>query len=296
MQAAAAAAAAAAVHTTTAADRVGDLKDGEGALATNNAQDGQVGDMDGEEDGFVLGEALAQSRPPAIDSRAWRAAQEAKLGESREDTKAEESPAKSPQKMAEDKNAAFLKYKRTHGGALNRKMGEMMKTLRSLKMEMAHLKDAGHDTREEIGQLQSQLDAKAKMRQTLTRPGVEDADVIDEEEYRLMKETRDAKRRFRESKKQQQETRQSIAEKKQELKRMRKDLLDDFETRYSDEADEDLDTDMLDYGEQFDQLEASKVMEEDPESLAFFKAQKMMRTSARTQRNQLKASLSRKRH
>ena len=54
--------------------------------------------------------------------------------------------------------------------------------------------------------------------------------------------------------------------------------------------------DILDYGEQFDQLEAARVMEKDPDSLAFFQAQKSMRTTFRSNRNQIKAGLRKKRH
>jgi len=63
-----------------------------------------------------------------------------------------------------------------------------------------------------------------------------------------------------------------------------------------EEEEEEMESpDVLDYGEQFDEMERTRVMEEDPDSLAFFKARKNMGNTLRSTRNARVHKLAKKR-
>ena len=53
--------------------------------------------------------------------------------------------------------------------------------------------------------------------------------------------------------------------------------------------------DAMDYGEQFDRMETAKIMENDPDSLAFFKANKSMRGARWKNKTALKNALQKRR-
>ena len=87
---------------------------------------------------------------------------------------------------------------------------------------------------------------------------------------------------------------------KAEGKRIQKELLDAFEAwyamKYTADGLQSDDDDVLDYGEQFDRLEKKKVIDNDPDSLAFFNAQKSMRNSMRRDMGKISLAMKKKRH
>jgi hypothetical protein len=121
----------------------------------------------------------------------------------------------------------------------------------------------------------------------------------------LLKQERDAKRSYRAQMTDLKELKKSLAAVKKAGLKQKAELLDSFnlwfkeQLRFApipDEEDEEMDSpDVLDYGEQFDQMERSRVMEEDPDSLAFFKARKNMGNTLRSTRNARVHKLAKKR-
>lgn len=236
-----------------------------------------------------------------MDSRTtWR--KEAKLGsESLSDTKVSESPGKntahlSSEQSAEEKNKAYQAFKRGPGADLSRKVSDVLTRLRALKLELSRCKDQLNNSTEKIKVATQQMESKASKRAGLPS-NPDDAEVIDEEEYRMMKDVRDSKRKYREFLAEYKGIRTKISDTKVEKENLRSKMMSDFEAWLAKVHKNDTpeDDDLLDYGEQFDLMEAQRVTESDPDSLAFFQAQKTMRNTMRSKRNALKAGLSRKR-
>ena len=88
-----------------------------------------------------------------------------------------------------------------------------------------------------------------------------------------------------------------LAEAKGAKTQAAKDLLDSFEAWHmTQKAGGDLsDDEVLDYGEQFERLQKQKVMDNDPDSLAFFNANKSMNAQRRNNRTAYKHKLIAKR-
>jgi kinesin family protein 6/9 len=157
---------------------------------------------------------------------------------------------------------------------------------RTLKDELTALQSKMLERKREIDRIRSLLDAKAGTRGKTA----EEEEVIDEEEFRLMKEDRDAKRQYRKMVSDFKALKLRLSEAKGARVAAQKELLDSFEAWYISQkaAGDTSDDDVLDYGEQFERLQKQRVMDADPDSLAFFNANKSMRNTARQNRTAYK--------
>jgi len=200
-----------------------------------------------------------------------------------------------------DKNEQYDLFKKEDGRELNDKLVALNAKKREISGNIRAATGFINKTKGEISQLSAQLKEKKAERQS----GSDEADVIDEEEFVLLKQERDAKRSYRAQMTDLKELKKSLAAVKKAGLKQKAELLDSFNLWFKeqlkfapipDEEDEEMDSpDVLDYGEQFDQMERSRVMEEDPDSLAFFKARKNMGNTLRSTRNARVHKLAKKR-
>ena len=138
--------------------------------------------------------------------------------------------------------------------------------------------------------LQVEFRKKSRL-ELLGKSGVNAADmedIVDEEEFQLMKELREAKRAYKNSFEQLQKHKVSSAVLSSTVDAMKKDLVSSYNnwsmkgvdnlnrraTQQTYLADGEKDSDSLDDQEAFDRMEEDRVLASDPDSLAFFHAQK----------------------
>jgi kinesin family protein 6/9 len=123
-------------------------------------------------------------------------------------------------------------------------------------------------------------------------------EVVDEEEFLLMRQARDTKRDYRMLHDALTEAKQEVAFLERSLDFTRARLVQEFQAWYHNDDDglmlssshtvdtaaEEEEDDKLDEGEKFDQLELERIRAQDPDSLAFFQAQKKVRNDCRVKR------------
>jgi len=255
----------------------------------------QVGEISGNSNGFSIGEALDESRPRQIDPRVFN----------NEDTKeAENSPtspllrAKSPKaasssspKGAQDKERAFRVFKNGSGRDYNEVVLNIMSHIRKEKIDMNRYKNEADELAMRAKSLSNEIEVKK------TKRGKQDQDeeIIDEEEYQLWKKYKETTRKYRASKAKYKDSRSRVVSLKSDKTEAQRSLIDKFNLWYMEKTAHMDKGDVLDYGEEFERLEATRVMEDDPDSLAFFRAQKSMRSTFRAKKHALKVSSMRKR-
>ncbi|OQS01559.1 kinesin-like protein [Achlya hypogyna] len=196
------------------------------------------------------------------------------------------------------KNEAYKFYitngpgKKTHV-----QLQEEKETLKQTKEKMKDITAQLNSTKAAIDDLKLQVGEKRTNRKSPKKEGKATSDgdeVVDEEEFILMQKEREAKRDYRvlfedlkEARAEYEFTQRSI-----ELLRMR--VVSEFEEWYREggsqakNGETDNDQDKLDEGEKFDQMEVDRIRAQDPDSLAFFQAQKKMRQATSTNSNQRK--------
>ena len=134
---------------------------------------------------------------------------------------------------------------------------------------------------DEIGQ------RKAIRIETLQKSGLkssETEDIVDAEEFELMKELKTVKREYKENYQRLQTEKNELRQVSMTAEAARTELADRFshsqamQTGMMDGRGGDPD-DQLDDQEAFDRLEVQRVMNDDPDSLAFFHAQKTRRAN-----------------
>ncbi|TMW64780.1 hypothetical protein Poli38472_011660 [Pythium oligandrum] len=232
------------------------------------------------------------------------------------------------------KNEAFKFYKSTgHGKKIHRSLQEEKDKLFECKQKVKMISGRLNAMKVQIDEVKVKLEEKRSHRggggngnrspvgnKKLPSKDIKVAtsgadEVVDEEEFILMRAEREAKREYRslfddlkEARSEMEFTNRSV-----ELLRMR--LVREFEDWYEEEGhqlavakdneDDGYDgltfgnvfskEDKLDDGEKFDQMEVERIRAQDPDSLAFFQAQKKMRQQAGNSVAQSKAQRKSKR-
>lgn len=256
--------------------------------------------------GYGVGVAPSQARPDSID-----------LGESPE--KEGRSPPTSPQagKMSgspsggirkaikfEDKNGAFDVFKQKAGAATNEK-------LLSTKTSLVQAQAKARMLRIDLNGLKSTIDTlkdglaekRAGNRAISASKKNDDEDVVDEEEFRMMKSEQEAKREYRTKFARLKALRVDIEHYTQESAKIRAELMDEFNDWYASATGDDLDDpnkskkndDRMDEGEMFEKMEIDRVMEEDPDSVSYFLAQKKLDKTRRKDHGKTARSIRTKR-
>ena len=124
--------------------------------------------------------------------------------------------------------------------------------------------------------------------------GVDDDDVVDEEEFVLMRAGRDAKRAYRDAHGAWLSAKRDFNDATKAVEAAKTTLVDSFQNYFARiqagagfgelEGPED----KLDDQEQFDKLEMERIVSQDPDALAFFQAQKTRRANLTQNRTHLR--------
>jgi len=295
------------------ASGAGPLGAGTGANADGDApasSDRGVGKLE-KSGGFGLGAAPTHARPASVDSLhvTNNRSKGKALNESLDSlSSSPRNRPRSPNKIVSsgnfatslDKNEQYDIFKKEDGKELNDKLVELNAKKREISNSIRAATSAINKTKGKITELSNLLKEKKMGRQSTS-----EEDVIDEEEFVLLKQERDAKRTYRGQMTELKELKKTLTVAKKQGLRQKAALLDAFnvwfkeQLKYAPQPEEDEEEmespDVLDYGEQFDEMERTRVMEEDPDSLAFFKARKNMGNTLRSTRNARVHKLAKKR-
>jgi len=178
----------------------------------------------------------------------------------------------------------FEAFARGEGSDLYNDMSDAKAQAKELRARSKECAAAVNECKESIDRLQGDIEArKANRIALLSKSGLKAADledIVDEEEFRLMKDLREAKRSYKNSYEQMQRFKQAAADCANKAEALREALAEAFASRADDNnfGGEDAGpADQLDDQEAFDRLETERVLANDGDSLAFFKAQKVKR-------------------
>lgn len=180
--------------------------------------------------------------------------------------------------------AMFEAYAKSEGADVYEDFNRAKAELKEVRMRSKELTAGINEAKYDIDRLQSEIASRKTSRiELLTKSGLrskETEEIVDEEEFRLMKELREAKRAYKNGYERLQKVKGSIQEAQMRVARVKDDLASGFLMR-SQEATFDGEAtgpaDQLDDQEAFDRLETQRVMDTDPDSLAFFHANKTKR-------------------
>eukprot|EP00602_Paraphysomonas_sp_CaronLab_P004713 CAMPEP_0185020800 /NCGR_PEP_ID=MMETSP1103-20130426/3438_1 /TAXON_ID=36769 /ORGANISM="Paraphysomonas bandaiensis, Strain Caron Lab Isolate" /LENGTH=775 /DNA_ID=CAMNT_0027551919 /DNA_START=80 /DNA_END=2407 /DNA_ORIENTATION=- len=289
--------------------------DGGGGLDGNGTGVQYVGEDDDDphsRTGFGLGVAAADSAPTGIVDTTMRA--ESKVAAEPQSTSSpsikqsskrvefsgdESSGADSPTRRGADaKSSRTLDaFARTDGEKLYSRLISTKQTLKELKAKSRECTQSVNAAKQSIDDLQAKLSECKKARVELLKSSgikVSDTDeIIDEEEFALMKELKEAKRTYKNGYEQLMKVKSALSKAQEAAEEARDTFAEEFamwnmgygssraaETfDFKDDAKSGPpeDSDQLDDQEAFERLEVERVVSKDPDSLAFFNAQKTRR-------------------
>lgn len=243
----------------------------------SDGQDGEfVGSIDQTAGGFNVGQAADNARP--IGSEAMDMGSPTKADTQVLETVAKEAP-KRRHAVAPDETTAFEEYKKNEGADLQATYSENKAEMDGKKKEFRTISGVVNRIKKDIDRLQLALNQKKNKRENEASRNQEDVDVIDEEEFALIKEVKETKKVYKERMSERKALSEELVYLKGQSERAKMALCNKFLEWYKEtypETDQtpDEDDEVLDDGEQFDKLELDRVMADNPESLAFYNARK----------------------
>eukprot|EP00949_MAST-11_sp_MAST-11-sp1_P004639 g4639.t1 len=260
---------------------------------------GSVGEVQGGA-GYGVGIAPSQARPASIDmggSGPMSPERDSKRPDSPGSPSSQRSGGMSPDGMRagqrspgshrglaqvpNSKNEAFELFKQRDGAQINDELMAMKRKLIRGRAAAKALREEINGHKRSIDQLSDQIDIKRTATRGQFSSKTEDGEeVVDEEEFRLIKERQEHKRSYRAKFAGYKEQQLELSALDREVQATRSSLVDQFNRWFADATGESLldsanvGDDRLDEGEMFDKMEIERVLEDDPESVAFFLAQK----------------------
>lgn len=257
------------------------------ALPTSNAS-GKLGFSLESNRGFGLGEAKADSRPAVIETGNFQG----NFTHSFIPEQRVPSPSTPNRKkrdvgfgsmgiggMGGEDMGALEEYVKldTNGAGLFADFSQAKSNLKDLKSRVKALQGVVNESKYTIDQLTSTLESKKQTSAKSKTKG-----IVDEEEFRIAKQLKETKQTYRNNFEQMQKLQQSSESLQNEISDFRDRLLTGYE-KWSkgggSPARQMEDPDALDDAEAFERLENERVMANDPDSMAFFTAQKTMRAN-----------------
>lgn len=248
-----------------------------GGNGSNGFDDAYVGNIDQDAGGFHLGQAPDQSRPTGLD--AMDITLSSLTSKDPDDNKKMSPRAPVPVKRVVkphlNETAAFDEFKCNEGSSLqNEFQGKKDETLVK-KRELKNVSIEVNRLKKEIDELDATIQSKRKSRAS---GGAEDIEVIDEEEYALIKQLRDKKKDYNAQFNARKSLNAELANLKNFVEQSKMDLCNKFlewyKATYHIENGNGDEEEVLDDGEQFDKMERERVMTTDPDSISYYNAQK----------------------
>ena len=192
--------------------------------------------------------------------------------------------------VPETRPEAFALFKQSDGYELNEALRKEKRSMKALQRSSRTVRESLNQHKMQIDSLQSEIEAKRKANGSLEMRKTEDGEeIIDEEEFRLLSELQRTKRAYRSLFSEHKDISIKLSAADRSVRSARTTLVDQFDRWFAvatgeallDGAKDVTNDDRLDEGEMFEKMEMERVMDEDPESMAFFMAQKQRSKSRR---------------
>lgn len=266
---------------------------------SNAGAEGYVGEYDAGGGGFHLGEAEDHAAPPQVAGSARKPPEEKGSQNKLSSPKAPKSPV-APSKRSETKAApseaeAFEDYKTKEGFHDSQLFEENKKEYQAKKLELKTLSGEVNKLKGLIDKLSVELAELRSAQEIQPKPlaGPDDIPVIDEQEFSLIRSLKGKKKAYQGAFHKRKMLKNEVSYMKGLVKQSKLKLCSNFLEWYREKysgssgqakvggavqemGEKGAEDDVLDDGEQFDKLEKQRIMEEDPDSLAFFNARKTM--------------------
>jgi len=200
-------------------------------------------------------------------------------------------------------SALFESYAKSEGNEAYQLFLNTKAEMKELRFRSKEISIAINNTKAAIDRLQDEIASRKVSRiELLRKSGLrssETEDIVDEEEFQLMQQLREAKKSYKNDFSNLQKTKAQINDCQMKSERIREDLVSGFMGSTNQGARDDYNGgggDVLDDQEAFDRLETQAVLDNDPDSLAFFHAQKTKRALLTQNSAAIKNAQKNKRH
>jgi kinesin family protein 6/9 len=276
-------------------DRVGELTEGPGA-------------------GISLGQSYSNPPPPQSREDARRQLDgeekhkeggEGDFGYERKDESflptSSQTYHQQQQSGSSDREVLFSKFKSGRkGGSMNQEFMALKRSFKNQKAGYNRQRRKVNGLSEDIQAMQQELaKMKAERVRILRTQGIAEEEVenmVDEDEFELMKRSKEAKRTYRRLFGKLEEQKRELESFSEQVETARRSLLDAFDdwvqkylskglgTDFDEEVGEDMEEEegggeRMDDQEAFEQMERAAVMSQDPASMAFFLAKKTQKAN-----------------
>jgi hypothetical protein len=180
--------------------------------------------------------------------------------------------------------ALFEAYIRGEGKDMHDQYVQSKSYIKELRARCKELASVMNDNKVKIDEYSKDIDIRKRNRiELLRKSGLkasETEDIVDEEEFRLMKELREVKRTYKDNFELLNTTKAALSSAQGQCDSFKNEVAQTFllwSTGGNTAFEQQDDGDSLDDQEAFDKLEFERVTADDPDSLAFFNAQKTKR-------------------
>ena len=200
-------------------------------------------------------------------------------------------------------SALFESYAQNEGNNFYKLFMAVKGELKELRARSKECSVGINEAKANIDRLQDEIASRKVSRiELLRKSGLkssETEDIVDEEEFQLMQQLRAAKKMYKTEYQQLQKIKGLISDTQMKVERSREELATGFMSSTNQgihNEDGAGGADQLDDQEAFDRLETQRVLDNDPDSLAFFHAQKTRRALITQNSATIKMSQKNKRH
>ena len=290
--------------------KTGDGSSGDAADGTTG-NDGLGGDIEGGA-GYAVGIAASDARPTSIDmgdmsplrqggsmidapnSQMTSSGMPGSPGSTMNSGPATGSqrtrPNMSSTSVPETRPEAFVLFKQADGYEYSEALRTEKRRMKALQKSSRTVRETLNAHKNEIDSYKKEIEIKRNMQSELEMETTKDGDmIIDEEEFILINKLKASKKSYRERFSEHKEISIKLGAADKSVRKARQTLVENFDSWFAiatgealfDGAKDVTNDDRLDEGEMFEKMEMERVMDEDPESVAFFMAQKQRSKSRR---------------
>jgi kinesin family member 6/9 len=274
---------------------------GDGAAAAGGAagDEGGIGDVEAGDAGFGVGLAPPGARPAGGSGNLSPTA--AQKSGSAAPRKSARSADDAPAVPAPNKADLFLEYKAQEGAEANESLEANKRSVKEKKSEVKQLSVQVNESKRTIDRLNKALSAKQALRESQQSADDEDAEIIDEEEFAYIKDLKVAKKEYRTLFDALRVAKSECDYAQRLVDQCRAQLLESFDNFYTERygaadtasvAQSEVEDDkFMDDQEKFDRMELERIRNEDPDSVAFYNAQKTMKQSQKLKKTGLRKAV-----
>eukprot|EP00474_Spongospora_subterranea_P002065 CRZ02523.1 hypothetical protein [Spongospora subterranea] len=174
-----------------------------------------------------------------------------------------------------DEETAFQEWRSSEGASPNAEYSDLTAKIREAREQYKVAGTVVNAAKREIDTLSARLAELRAERTAVSPESLSNEEIIDEEEYTMIRDIKQRKTEYQNAFERWKSVRDELSLLKENCqlikKRMASQFLQWFEQRRASDS-----IDILDDGEQFEKIEADRILNSDPESLSYYNAKKTL--------------------